>query len=391
MSGSTELRVALFSGNYNYQTDGANKALNRLVGYLERQGVPVLVFSPTSDTPAFPPEGELVSVPSFPVPGRGEYRIGLPLNGALRARITAFAPTLIHLSAPDWLGHSALAFAERRGVPAVASFHTRFDTYFSYYGLPWVQSLIRRRMGRFYSRCEHVYVPTQSVGDVLVQDGIIGDNRRTWSRGVDRDLFTPAQRDLAWRRSVGLGDDEIVISFVGRLVKEKGPDELKRLTAELRKLGHRVRPLVVGDGPERARLEAAMPDAVFTGHLSGTDLARAYASSDIYFNPSLTETFGNVTLEAMASGVATVCVEATGSASLIQRGETGLLLDPLKKESWARDIAPLCGDRALRSRLAGAARERSGDYDWDLVLGEVLAQYHEVIRPEAAAPGQIAA
>ena len=139
----SDLRIALFSGNYNYVRDGANQALNRLVGYLLRQGAQVRVYSPTVDEPAFPPTGDLISVPSIAIPGREEYRLGLSLTPSVRRDLAAFDPNVVHVAAPDIVAHRAVSWARARGIPAVASVHTRFDTYLSYYGLENLEPLVR--------------------------------------------------------------------------------------------------------------------------------------------------------------------------------------------------------------------------------------------------------
>jgi hypothetical protein len=163
----SELRIALFSGNYNYVRDGANQALNRLVAYLLRQGAQVRIYSPTTDTPAFEPVGELVSIRSVPIPGRPEYRLGLGLSSNVRRDLAEFAPNVIHISAPDIIGHRAVSWARRRKVPAVASVHTRFDTYLAYYHLQWLEPAVRALMRRLYRRCDAIIVPAESTAAVV--------------------------------------------------------------------------------------------------------------------------------------------------------------------------------------------------------------------------------
>lgn len=386
MASQTGLRVALFSGNYNYITDGANKALNRLVGYLEDNGIPVLVFSPTGKEPAFDYRGTVVSVPSISIPGRAEYRLGMGLSKRLKKIISDFNPTLIHLSAPDVLGHSALKYAERNGVPAVASFHTRFDTYLSHYGLGFVEPVLRNQMRKFYNRCEHVYVPSLSMADVLKEAGIVGDNLRRWGRGIERDRFSPEKRDMAWRQSVGIKDEEIAVAFVGRLVKEKGLVPYADTIKLLKKRGLPIRALIVGDGPERAATEALLPDGVFVGHQSGDGLLRAYASADIFLNPSQTETFGNVTLEAMASGVVPVCVSATGTNNLVEDGKTGRLVERPEAPLFADAIESLVQAPGDRTEMAKHARDFTTAFDWNDILAEVVSSYREILggAPEEA-------
>ncbi len=372
------MRIALFSGNYNYVRDGANRALNRLVSYLETQGVEVLVFSPTTATPAFAPAGTLVSVPSMPVPLRSEYRIAMGLSDAIRKKVEAFKPDLIHLSAPDILGYSALRYALRQGIPAIASFHTRFDTYFSYYGLPWLDKAFTKYLGHFYRHCERVYAPSESMAQEM-RVNKMGRDIRIWSRGVDSNLFNPGQRDLDWRRSHGIGDDEVVMTFVGRLVLEKGLDVFANVSETLTRLGKPHRVLVVGDGPERQNFAKQVPNAVFTGFLSGQELGRAYASSDIFLNPSTTETFGNVTLEAMATGLPVVCANATGSQSLVRHGTNGFLCDPLSLEDYSFYVGKLLEDAELRGAMSKASLQASKAYDWDQVMNKLMVQYSEVI------------
>ncbi len=376
--GGRSLRVAIFSGNYNYIRDGASLTLNRLVEYLERQGVVVRVFSPTSKTPAFPHKGELVSVPSFPFPGRKEYRVGIGYPIFFQRSLEEFAPDIIHLSAPDWLGAGALKYALRKRKRVVASVHTRFDAYWKYYGLNFLMPMSNHYLKYFYGSCAQVYVPSESMAQSLRDDGI-ECNMRVWARGVDHAQFSPTKRSQELRASWAVDEHRPAVTYVGRLVTEKGLDTVVDAFARLRKRGVAHRPIIVGDGPERAWLEQRIPDAVFTGFLTGESLMQAYASSDVFFFPSATETFGNVTLEAMAAGLPAVCADATGSASLVQHGQTGFLCPVRDGERFASAIAQLVGDSALRGRMAASARAAALEYSWDAQLSGVLAGYYELV------------
>ena len=275
-----DLRIALFSGNYNYVRDGANQALNRLVGYLLRQGVNVRIYSPTTDTPAFAPTGDLVSVPSIPIPGREEYRLGLMLGPRLGRDLADFAPNIVHISSPDIVGHRAVTWARHRRIAAVASVHTRFDTYLAYYRLQWLEPLTRILMRRLYSRCEAIMAPAESTAAVLRAQRM---NREIaiWARGIDREQFNPGRRDMDWRRSLGIADDEMAVAFLGRVVMEKGLDVFADAIRELdgRKVKHRV--LVIGEGPARPWFEQQLPTAIFVGHQEGADLARAQTNPQL--------------------------------------------------------------------------------------------------------------
>lgn len=372
------LRVALFSGNYNYVRDGANQALNRLVGYLLGQGATVRVYSPTTKTPAFPPTGDLVDVPALGVPGRGEYRLALGLPAKTRRDLEAFGPNMVHLSAPDILGHRALTWARGGSVPAVASVHTRFDTYVAYYGLGFLAPAAVAIQRRFYRRCDAILAPAPSMAEILRAERMNFDIG-IWSRGVDRTIFSPAVRSLPWRRSLGIGDQEVVIGFLGRLVLEKGLGVFADVIAELerRQVPHRV--MVIGEGPARAWFAERVPSAVFTGFLANGELGRAVASMDVLFNPSTTETFGNVTLEAMACAVPVVAAIATGTSSLVEDGVTGRLVAPDDIAGYADALQAYALDRDLADDHGMAGEAKAGAFSWDAINKAVLDKYLEVI------------
>lgn len=380
-------RVALFSGNYNYLRDGANQALNRLVGYIERDGVDVRVYSPTSPRPAFDPKGTLVSVPSVRIPGRGEYRLGLGLPAAVRRDVECFRPDIVHLSAPDWTGVAAQRLARTMGVPVVASLHTRFETYAQFYGAGLIRPLMERHLDRFYRGSDAILVPTRPIAEEFAATAL-GDRTHLWGRGVDRALFSPARRDEDWRRSHGFAEDDVVLLFFGRLVREKGPALFADIVDRVRASGIAIRPLVVGDGPERAWLERRLPIARFTGSLTGEALARAVASADVFVNPSVTEAFGNVTLEAMASGLPSVCVDIPSGRNLL-RGGTGLFYPAGDLDEAVAAVRRLAGFRDLRRTMARNARAASSDYDWDSASAMVVDAYRALLAPGSSVPGSL--
>ena len=315
----SQLRVAMFSGNYNYVRDGANQALNRLARHLLDRGVTLRVYSPTTDKPAFPPTGDLVSVPAYGMPGgRGEYKLARGLTAKTRADLAAFAPNIVHVSAPDILGHRALSWSRARGIATLASLHTRFETYPQYYGVGFLEPVAIALSKRFYNRADQVMVPGRGMADLLREWGVTSPIG-IWSRGVDHQRFSPAMRDLDWRRSLGIGDDEVAVSFLGRLVLEKGLD-------------------------------------VFS------------------------ETFGNVTLEAMAAGVPVVAARATGAVGMVEDRTTGFLVPPRDVPAYADAIARLCEDADLRWRMGLAGHEAAKGYQWDTANQSVLDAYLKVVR-----------
>ncbi|MCZ8370439.1 MAG: glycosyltransferase family 1 protein [Porphyrobacter sp.] len=381
----SDLRIALFSGNYNYTRDGANQALNRLVGSLLGRGAKVRVYSPKVANPDFPPTGDLVGVPNVPMPvkGRSEYRIPTHLGAAVKADLAAFAPDIVHLSSPDPAAHRALKWAQEHGIPVLASVHTRFETYPRYYNMAFLEPLIIKMLRRFYNRCDALVAPSQSMIDEL-RATEMHSRIGLWSRGVDRTIFSSARRDPEWRRSLGLADDDVAIVFLGRLVMEKGLDVFAETIARLRAAGAPHKVLVIGDGPARGWFEANLPGGIFAGFKTGDALGQALASGDVFFNPSVTETFGNVTLEAMASGLPVVAAGATGSASLVNEGVTGRLVAPsgsMKTDAAAfgAALAPYCSETALRAAHGAAGETRACEYSWEAINAVVADIYVQLV------------
>ena len=378
----SDLRIALFSGNYNYVRDGANQALNRLADYLLRQGAQVRAYSPTVANPAFEPTGELVSVPSVAIPLRPEYRLPLALTPRIRRDLAQYRPNIIHIASPDIVAHRAVSWARRHDVAAIASIHTRFDTYLSYYHMEVLEPAARAIMRRLYRRCDAIVAPAESTAAVLRAQRMNRDIS-IWTRGVDREQFHPGRRDMAWRRGLGIADDELIVLFLGRVVMEKGLDVFADAVDALaeRKVRHRV--LVIGEGPARPWFEQRMPKAMFIGHQLGDDLARGLASGDVFLNPSITEAFGNVTLEAMACGLPVVAAVATGATSLVRDRETGTLVEPSDAEGFADAIEAYAKDPGLRRRHGDAGLAYAQTMDWDNINSAVVRTYLRVIDKRA--------
>ncbi len=376
---TADLRIALFTGNYNYVRDGANQALNRLVGYLLERGAAVRIYSPRTDTPAFPSVGKVVGIPALPLPGRGEYRVPLFIPAAVKRDVAAFAPTHFHIASPEILGHRAVTLARKWELPVIASVHTRFETYPRYYNAAFLEPVFEAALRRLYRRCDAIFAPSQSMAELL-REQRMNHHVGIWSRGIDRTVFNRKARDMEWRRSLGIADTEPVIGFVGRLVMEKGLDVFAGTIAALEARGVPHRVLVVGEGPARDWFAQNMPAAVFAGFHKGASLGRAVASMDMLFNPSVTETFGNVTLEAMAAGLPVVAARATGSTSLVTDGVTGTLVEPGDLSAFADALQAYCESETAR-RSAGTGGETvSLRYSWDAVNQALVDGYLDVSR-----------
>jgi glycosyltransferase involved in cell wall biosynthesis len=373
-----DLRVALFSGNYNYVRDGANQALNRLVEYLLRQGVHVRIYSPTVENPAFPATGDVVDIPALPIPGRSEYRLPFSLPGRVKRDLAQFKPNVVHIASPDFVSHRAVTWARRNKVAAVASVHTRFETYLAYYHFQWLEPAVRNVLRRLYHRCEVVMAPAASTAAILRAQRMNRDIA-IWSRGIDRDQFNPDRRDMAWRRSLGIPDDEMVVAFLGRVVMEKGLDVFADAIHVFIDRGVKHRVLVIGDGPAMPWFEQQLPHATFTGQITGDDLARPVASADVLLNPSITEAFGNVTLEAMACALPVIAAEATGNTNLVRDGITGTLVDASDIDGFADALEAYARDPELRRRHGEAGLAFAKTMDWDRINSIVLRVYRHAI------------
>jgi len=373
-----KIKVAIFTGNYNHIRDGVSLTLNRLVGFLMSNGAEVLVFAPTIDEPVLDHNGTLVAVPSTRLPGRPEYRVSTGFPQKQRSVLEDFDPDLIHIATPDILGFKSLKWAQKTGKPVVSSFHTHFSSYLKYYKIGFLEPLLWKYLSWFYNQCEQVYVPSQSMAEILNEHSIKSE-LKIWARGIDTDLFHPSKRDEKWREKFGFKESDIIITYVSRLVWEKNPGLFTEVVRRLQKKYRFVKALVVGDGPALEELKDIFPKAVYTGFLKGEELAASYASSDIFFFPSDTETFGNVTLEAMASGLPCVVADATGSKSLVEHNENGFVIPVEKEDNFYRHLEKLIKDKGLRHRMGESSLEKSRHYTWDAINGRLLKFYNEVL------------
>lgn len=377
-----ELRVALFTGNYNHIRDGVSLTLNRLVKYLEDQGIPVLVFGPSIENPPVDHAGELVVTPSIPmmIGGRVEYRYATSFPDWAQKRLEDFKPSIIHIATPDGLGKSALKYAKEHNLPVVSSYHTHFLSYVNYYiWFSWIlEAWVKWQMRKFYGAVDHTYVPSESMIEVIKSVGVQGD-LRLWARGIDLELFNPEKRNLEWRRSLDFEDDDIVITFVSRLVWEKELRTYIESVKNLQKKYPKVKALIVGDGPAKEEAERLLPDGRFIGFAKGEELARAYASSDVFLFPSHTETFGNVTLEAMASGLPCVVADAIGSKSLVNDGENGFWANQSDVPDFTQKLERIVSDDNLREKMGKKSRELALNYRWEDINAGLVENYKELI------------
>lgn len=374
-----KLKIALFTGNYNHIKDGVSLTLNRLVRFLESKGHEVLIFAPSIKNPPLEHAGKMLEVPSIAAPGREEYRVSLFLPEVLRLELDDFKPDIIHVATPDILGLRALFYARRNSIPLVSSYHTHFPSYLQYYNLGFLERLLWKYLEWYYKHCEKVFVPSKSMLSWLRDIGF-GQEFTLWSRGVDTNLFSPEKRTSELRRSFGIKEDDVVVAFVSRIVWEKDLRTVIDVSKKLIKENKNIKILVGGDGPALEAMQNELPEAIYAGYRSGEKLAEVYAVADVFFFPSDTEAFGNVTLEAISSGLPAVVADAVGSSSIIVDGETGYIAEPKNIDDFTNKIRRLTDDIELREKMSKAARERAMQFKWDTIMNGLLNDYHEVVR-----------
>jgi phosphatidylinositol alpha 1,6-mannosyltransferase len=371
------MRVLIVVGNYVNVVDGVALTYARLVRARIAAGDQIMVLGPGAARPRLEPSGDFIPVPSMPVPVQPEYRLALGIPRGTRRALEQFEPELVHVASPDLAGSAALDFAAAHGVPAVGSYHSEIARYLRY--LPLGAALERSVWAwvrRFYERCRHVYAPSEAMVASLRARGLRGD-LRVWSRGVDAERFNPVHRDRELRAALGADDELPVILFVARLRREKGLDTLVEVLARLAQTDVPHVSAIAGDGPLREYMRRRCPSTRFLGELDRGALARAYASADLFLYPSETETFGNVTLEAMASGLPTICADATGSDALVIPGETGELAPPGDAAAFVDAITPLLRDAERRRAMGRAARARALRHTWDRAIEQLVGHWRD--------------
>ena len=372
------MRIAYFTESLLPHVDGVSLTLARLFDTLVDEGIDFRVFSPFVPGPEVPWADRVRKVPYVRFPLYPDYRVALPTYGVGRA-LDDFRADLVHTVSPTPLAYRAVTAAHRRGIPAVASFHTHFVSYFRYYRVRPLEAAGWRILRHFYGRCDAVFAPSRAMIHELDRNGIRGV--RLWSRGIDPVRFNPGRRSEALRKGIP-GEGPIVL-FGGRLVREKDLDDLVVMSEILRRRGNPFRLALVGDGPMRGELESRLPNACFAGHLEGTELAAWYASADIFVFPSTTETFGNVVLEAMASGTPPVVVDRGGVMDLVEDSRTGRVTPANHPENLAGAVGELLHDEARRARMGSAARETAAERSWAAINRALVEEYRRLV--EAAA------
>jgi phosphatidylinositol alpha 1,6-mannosyltransferase len=375
MSNGGSMRAVHFAGTMRPGHDGVTQVLYRMTTSLSALGVDHMFVSPMVPPPSEQPV-RMLEVPSMAFPLYRDYRLAAPRMRHFAGEVLDFRPDILHIHSPCSLGYSAVRFARKHHIPVVATYHTHFASYAKYYNFQVLEPFGWNYLRHIYGGCDAILVPSLPILDVLWDQGI----RRLHylPHGVDTNVFQPSLRSFEWRRVNGIPAGNQVLLYAGRLVREKDLSTLAKAYRLLKQKREDVTLVIAGNGPIKRELEPMVPGAVFLGHLDMSALATAYASSDIFVFPSTTETFGNVIVEAMASGLVPVCARAGGAAGTVQHGVTGLLTDPRDPADFASAVEFLLDFPAKRQAMALQSLEFARRQSWDTIFQRMLEVYGEV-------------
>ena len=365
------LRLAVVTETYPPEVNGVARTIGTMVEHLHARGHDIQLVRPrqsTSDAPPVRQRLETMLRPGVPIPRYSELRMGLPAKRVLLRAWRAQRPDVVQVVTEGPLGASAVAAARKLGIPVASEFHTNFHTYSRHYGFGVLTRLVAGYLRRLHGRANVTMVPTRELADQLGAAGY--RNLRVVGRGVDTQ-FSPDMRSDELRRQWGAGERDRVVIYVGRLAPEKNLRLFIDALAAMRAEDPALRAVIVGGGPEEAALRAADPGIVFAGMRAGEDLARHYASADAFVFPSMSETFGNVTTEALTSGLAVVAFDYAAARQYIRHGESGLLAEFGDDASFVAHSRRLAGDRNLLARLRDGARSAARALSWDAVIDEL--------------------
>jgi glycosyltransferase involved in cell wall biosynthesis len=396
------LNLTLVTETYSPEINGVAMTLGRLVDGLARHGHRLTIVRPRQrhESPRFSVTHRVacrqIRLPGVPIPGYPQLRLGLPAARRLRQQWKLNRPDLVHVATEGPLGASAITTAREMGIPVTSSFHTNFDQYTRDYRIGWFKPVVSAWLRHVHNRTLRTFVPTRDLMARLESEGY--QNVRLLSRGVDTALFNPGRRDAGLRASWGVEPDGLAVIHVGRIAHEKNYPLLFRAFDAIKAVQPKARLVLVGDGPLLSSLQKQRPDVVFTGFYTGANLARHYASGDIYLHTSITETFGNVVTEAMGSGLAIAAFDYAAAHEFIRDGVNGLLARVGDEAAFLANSVRLAAEPALRSRLAATGPAVAGGMSWDAIvdrfaadLAEAAAEFHAKSLPGSQRPALQAA
>ncbi|MGE4178712.1 MAG: glycosyltransferase family 4 protein [Limisphaerales bacterium] len=383
------LRIAVVTETYPPEVNGVAMTVASVVRRLLENGHEVQLVRPRQRESAGAAGGERgfpgfteTLTRGFPIPRYPGLRMGFPAKRRLTTGWDRLRPDVVHIATPGPLGWSALRAAEARGIPTVSEFRTNFHSYCSHYGIGPLRGMVVSHLRRFHNRTARTLVPTARLGHELAAEGF--ENLAVVARGVDAARFNPVHRSEELRREWGASPETLVVIGVGRLAMEKNLGLLGAAFDRIRSVRPETRLVLVGDGPAREMIRGRCPSAVFAGNRLGADLARHYASADLFLFPSLTETFGNVTIEAMASGLPVLAFDYGAAHELIRSGRNGWVATKGDETAFLRLASEAAGDLDRIRRLGAAAREDARPRGWDSIVRQLEDQYRDALALAAA-------
>ncbi|PYC30291.1 glycosyltransferase family 4 protein [Pseudomonas protegens] len=379
---TTALHITLITETFPPEINGVANTLGRLCDGLRARGHQVELVRPRQGCDQSRPSDEaLMLCRGWPLPGYPGLQWGQSSMHKLLRRWKRQRPDVLYIATEGPLGLSALRAAKRLGISVVSGFHTNFQQYSSQYGLGLLTRLLTHYLRWFHNRSKLTLVPSASQRLELERRHF--ERLALLSRGVDSQLFHPAKRLNELRTRWGLGNDDLAVIHVGRLAPEKNLSLLKRCFEQLKATypQRKMKLIVVGDGPQRAALEKSLPEALFCGSQRGEALAAHYASGDVFLFPSLTETFGNVVLEALASGLAVVAYDQAAAAQHIRHGYNGVLAMPGDEGAFCEAAGWLLEEAETLRRVRLNARQHASRQGWPAVIAQFEDQLRSVCQP----------
>jgi glycosyltransferase involved in cell wall biosynthesis len=380
-----QLRITVVTETYPPEVNGVAMTLGRLVNGLQIRNHQVQLIRPRQHADDQPQPTATLSEHlqhGIALPRYESLKMGLPAKAALTRLWTRQRPDVVQIATEGPLGWSALAAANKLRLPVASDFHTNFHSYSSHSGFGLLRRAIVAYLRKFHSKAAVTLVPTEGIRRELLAYGY--ENIEIIGRGVDTKLFHPGRRDPALRARWEVNENETVVLYVGRLAAEKNLALVFRAFDTMRETHPEIRLVLVGDGPERMHWQAKRPDAVFCGTQIGEALAAHYASGDVFLFPSLTETWGNVTTEAMASGLAVVAYDCAAAEDVIRHGENGLKAPPEDEDAFIAQAVSLVQSDALQRRLGTAAAARAAQLSWDAIIDSFERVLLRLAQPQPA-------
>lgn len=373
------LRVAVVTETYPPEVNGVAVTLQQLVQRLQAGNHQIQLIrprQPLTDKDRDTTSDELL-VRGLEIPRYPQLRLGMPIKRALLAQWTRQRPDLVHVATEGPLGWSAVQAARKLRLPLSTDFRTNFHAYSQHYGIGWLRKPIAAYLRKFHNLADCTMVPSSDLLQDLSAQGF--ERLMVVARGVDAARFSPVHRSEALRAQWGVAPDQPVLLSVGRLAREKNLDLLARSWHAMRAVRPDLKLVVVGDGPSRNALAQACPDALMVGAQSGDALARHYASADLFVFPSVTETYGNVTPEALASGLAVLAFDYAAAAELIRHGDNGLLAPRGDEAAFLRNAVELMSNPGLVQQLRERSRATTLTQDWEQIVRQVEGVWHHLV------------